>query len=145
MNLSHYTHNNLNTLAPFAQILPPSHVTNSSTCIHLTEARTHERARAGGRAPVEYCSAAKRLTRDAVMSANNRSLYQQLGYSFNLFPPSGLSQKCVFRTLHCQKNRSTLSFCPIRCKASVLMQSLAYPIETVSSNKITRNRIVLSF
>ena len=30
-------------------------------------------------------------------------------------------------------------------KASVLMQRLSYPTETVISNKITRNRIVLSF
>ena len=32
-----------------------------------------------------------------------------------------------------------------REKASVLMQRLSYPTETVLSNKITRNRIVLSF
>ena len=33
----------------------------------------------------------------------------------------------------------------IQTKASVLMQRLSYPTETVLSNKITRNRIVLSF
>ena len=32
-----------------------------------------------------------------------------------------------------------------RQKASVLMQRLSYPIKTFLSNKITRNRIVLSF
>ena len=32
-----------------------------------------------------------------------------------------------------------------REKASVLMQRLSYPIETVLSSKITRNRIVLLF
>ena len=31
-----------------------------------------------------------------------------------------------------------------RQEASVVMQRLSYPTETVSSNKITRNRIVLS-
>ena len=39
-----------------------------------------------------------------------------------------------------------LSNCWVGCiKASVLMQRLSYPTETVISNKITRNRIVLSF
>ena len=32
-----------------------------------------------------------------------------------------------------------------RWKASSLMQRMSYPTETVLSNKITRNRIVLSF
>ena len=34
---------------------------------------------------------------------------------------------------------------PYPQKGNVLMQRLSYPTETVLSNKITRNRIVLSF
>ena len=37
------------------------------------------------------------------------------------------------------------SKCGKRYQASVLMLRLSYPTETVLSNKITRNRIVLSF